>query len=356
MSKTKKERYAKNGALIFGLGNGLANLAKQLDAMEQNPETAFDLWELVGATLKGGAVGAMGGYLLGWYRDKENDEVIPLDADSALKDIANQSKLDKRDPVYKALLNSATQLIKALKQEYNTKLQGNPVFFGSTQKGTALKISYDKDVGLNFKSNSFSSTGAMLDDLYHFLSTQIGRYGITAIRRQSKSIGLFLDIKGQEVMIDVVPVKLTKGSKTSGYLHVNKKNFFIDRSTIKKTDLSLLRRNKLGSVQKDIVVLLKKWRNQNGLRLSSHLLEYLVTEAYKQNRYTIPRKLSGKLVMTIEFISENLNCIRIKGIENTNNIITDFDEEEKLKVMSACKKVIEAYAYQPNSIIEAFED
>ena len=61
--------YTRNGALIFGLGNGLLNAIKQLNN-HPNTNTAFDWRQLFLATGKGAIVGATGGFVLGSIEDK----------------------------------------------------------------------------------------------------------------------------------------------------------------------------------------------------------------------------------------------------------------------------------------------
>jgi SUMO ligase MMS21 Smc5/6 complex component len=127
-----------------------------------------------------------------------------------------------------------------------------------------------------------------------------------------------------------------------------------NNSTIKKTDISVLVNLRLSQAQREIVILLKKWKNDNELPLSSHLIEHLVMRSYSENRGKIPKGLTAKILMVIKFIRENLTCLRITGSENSNNILTDFDPIDKLEIVTAADRLIKEYEYQPNSIVSNF--
>lgn len=104
-------------------------------------------------------------------------------------------------------------------------------------------------------------------------------------------------------------------------------------------------------VQKQIVVILKDWKSRNNLPLSSHLLEYLILDTYKYNIGRLPKNIEGKVVLVLDHIADNLQCAYIRGIENTNNIITNsIGEEDKDLIVDVCRNAIENYNYQPNSL------
>lgn len=42
-------------------------------------------------------------------------------------------------------------------------------------------------------------------------------------------------------------------------------------------------------------------------------------------------------------------------IENTNNILTDISTNDENAIRMACKRLIDEYEYQPNSILNHFD-
>lgn len=352
MSKAKK--YGMNGAILGGIGNVIINLIRQFEAMDGNPELKFSWKELLFAAGKGALVGGGVGYTIGAIADYNNGQIKPVNTDAFLFSLVSNFKLDKNDTKYLLLNERANWLISLLTQEFGADLRHPPMKMGSTEKGTAIRDKFDMDIALPFKHDSFRSTEEMFDAVYDFLDTLIGKYSITEVRDQKKSIGVLLNLNGGSYKIDVVPYKITKsrGNKTSGYLYVNNTSLLGDNSTYTKTDIHVLTEKNLSETQRKIVIILKHWKQIHNLPMSSHLLENLVKEAYRNNSGNIPRSITKKVIMVLEFIANNLDGIIVRSIENTNNILTNISEDGKRTIIDACVKAIEEYNYQPNSILD----
>lgn len=347
----KKGKYALNGALILGIGNGILNAINQLDKMDKDPGKNFDWAELLGATAKGAAVGGAGGFAIGAVADYQNSLEKPINTDAFLFSVVNTVRLSKDDSEYRSLNDKASKLVELLKTELGDKLAGEPMRLGSTENGTALADNFDIDICLPFKPGSFSSTGEMYDYLNACLERLVGKRSIVETRDQKKSIGVILELRGEKRKIDIVPYKLTakRGNKSSGYLYVNDP----DNPTYTKTDIHALKSFKLTETQKKIVVALKHWKKKNSLPLSSHLLQNLVVDAYERNH--IPKKFTEKIMMVLAHIRDNMDVAVIRSVENTNNVLTDISDAKKSEIVKACKKTIEEYEYQPNSVVDIFE-
>ncbi|HTN07610.1 hypothetical protein [Agriterribacter sp.] len=354
MSKAKK--YAVEGAIAVGLVKTIINAVKQLNQMETNPQQKFNWKELLLEAGKGAAIGGIGGGFIGAIEDHQNSLEKPLNTDSFLYAVASKLKLNKEDATYLKLQQKADQLIGLLKNKYAEKLASEPFRIGSTERGTALRNKFDIDIALAFKKNSFRSTADMFDNVAAFLEGKIGDYSIVRVRDQHVSVGVYFKVNQREYKVDVVPKKRSSinGKNKSGYLYVNDYNFWKDNSSYTKTDFHALNSIRLSEVQKRIVIILKHWKSKNNLPLSSHLLENPVLDAYKMNRYRIPGNLTGKIIMVLKHIAENLDVAVIKSIENTNNVLTDISVESKAAIIDACIKVVLDYEYQPNSLFDTF--
>jgi hypothetical protein len=347
----KKTKYARNGAIIAGVGNTTINVLNQLSTMKNTPGQKFDWGELFGAALKGAVVGGAGGYALGAIEDYQNGKEKPVNTDKFLTSVYRDVKLDKNQRDFKWLDEKANRLVYLIKQDLGNCLATEPVRLGSTEKGTALSDTFDIDICLSFKPDSFSSTAEMYDYILDFLENLVGIESIVEVRDQKKSIGVILKWHGDEYKIDIVPCKLTqkRGNKTSGYLYLND----VNGPSYTKTDVQILNNFTLNKIQKQIVVVLKHWKNKNALPLSSYLLENLVVDAYNYNR--VPKKFTHKIIMVLAHIRDNLDVAVIRSAENTNNILTNISDSKKAEIILTCKKTIEDYEYQPNSILETFE-
>jgi hypothetical protein len=183
------------------------------------------------------------------------------------------------------------------------------------------------------------------------LEKLVGKQSIVDTKNQKKSIGVILELRGDKRKIDIVPYKLTvsRGNNTSGYLFVNDPY----NPTYTKTDVHALKSFKLTETQKKIVVVLKHWKNRHNLPLSYHLLQNVVVDAYDRN--VVPKKFTKKVMMVLAHVRDNMDTAVIRSVENTNNVLTDFSDCKKIEIIQACKKTIEDYEYQPNSVVNLFE-
>lgn len=346
----KKKKYALNGALVFGIGNAVLNAINQNNEMDKDPTQKFDWERLLKAGAKGALIGGAGGLTIGAIKDYQNSKEKPVNTDKYLFSVIDEVRLNKTDFSFRALNQRADMLIMHLISKLGHKLEGYPTRLGSTENGTALTDSFDIDVCLRFKPSSYPTTEDMYMHLHDCLDRLVGQHGIIETREQKKSIGVVFRLNGVKRKIDVVPYKLTakRGNKSSGYLYVNDSI----NPTYTKTDIDAIKSFRLTDTQKKLVIALKQWRNNYDLPLSSHLLQNFVVDAYYHNY--VPEKFTKKVIMVLSHIRDNIYDINIRSIENTNNILTDISENAKDEIVRACKKTIEEYKYQPNSIIDNF--
>ncbi len=347
----KSNLYAKNGAILIGIGNGIFNAFRQFERMTEDPTIKFDWLELLKAIGKGAAFGGVAGYGIGAFLDYQNSKEVPIDLNNHFDVLVGAIVLDRSDPQYLRLQRKVNVLIRSFKKYFGSYLNGDLIFHGSTERGTALHDSYDIDIAIPFKPKSFANTAEMYEDVYSFFESRKSELAITKVRRQTRSIGVYIEINQRSHRIDFAPYKLSRSRESSGYLFVNRKGVLVDESTIQKTDIEKLKRKKLSNTQKKIVIILKDWKSRKSLPLPSHLLESLVLEAYDFNRGRLPKDLSKKIVMVLNHIAENLHFSYIRGVENTNNVLTkNLSDFDKKLIVDACSKAVQDYEYQPNSL------
>jgi hypothetical protein len=350
----KKSKYAFHGAAWCGLGNALLNVINQLN---EKPNHPIDWSRVLKALGKGALVGGTGGFMVGAYVDFQNNIEKPLNTNAILSDLIKDSRLTENDRKYLRLCEKADWLIQQIKKKFDSDLKGEPFRFGSTKDGTALREKYDVDVSVSFKSDAFFSALDMYHILEDFLIGLTGVNGITEVRKQNVSIGIFFNLGFNSTgKVDIVPVKITKSKsdKTSGYMHKNGRSFFASH-TYQKTDTTLLSKTNLSKTQKEILIALKKWKRKENIPISSHLLQNLICDSYSCNRNNIPKGITAKIMMVITHMGDYIETLHLTSIENTNNILTNIPDSDKTEIKNACKKLIEDFEYQPNSIIHHFE-
>lgn len=136
---------------------------------------------------------------------------------------------------------------------------------------------------------------------------------------------------------------------TASNLFVNERGLFTS-PTFTKTDISLQASVRLTQTQKKIIMILKKWKEDNQLPMSSYMIQLLVLKAFDRNKDHLPRKLTDKLLMTLQFIADNIRSIRLLSIENSNNDVNNNSDYNRNVIRKEALKIIEEYEYHPNTI------
>jgi hypothetical protein len=352
MSKTVK--YAKDGAIILGLGNVLLNAINQIAEIKHNKGQKFDWQALLIAGGKGALVGGTIGGGIGLITDINYTNSKPINAAAVLSIIAKDVTLDKSDPFYLWLNKKAIKIENFLREEFKHNVQEDIVRLGSTEDGTALNYKFDIDLGISFKKEVFASTRDMYESLYDSIERKFVDQSLVKVRRQKKSLGLIFEHKGEKLKIDVVPIKMSSPKGTSGYMYLNNNSLFTSNS-YKKTDISLLKSAQLTPHQKKVYMVLKNWKQKEGIRLSSHFLKTLVYKAFNDFGVTQSRDLAKSVVRVSDFISKTILELDFSSVENTNNKLSQFDEDTKWEIKKAFDGLIKEYDYHPNAFVSLLD-
>lgn len=181
---------------------------------------------------------------------------------------------------------------------------------GSLAKGTAIKGKSDIDLFVSLEDpNNRITTEDFHKVLYRNLSKKF-----TDIREQNVSIG----IKYNSFDIDVVPAKKinTKSYENYNdhYLWSNKKHGRIQTNIQKHIDMVRF------STCKDIIMLLKIWKNCNNVEFPSVFIEQLcIKELGKYCSLT----LSQKFYQMMSIIEDRIETIYLEDPSNGANVISD---------------------------------
>jgi len=346
----RKTKYAINGAIGGTIISAVFNAIKQINKMDESPELKFDWAELLKASGKGALIGGGFGFVVGAIVDEVNSNTKVINTDAYFNTFAFAVQTDRSSSLYKMSQRKCEQIIKFLEKEFSAELSDVPFLWGSNAKGTSIEGKSDFDIMVRFYRNSF-----MMDVMYHsVLSVFENNFkdnSIVEIVEQKKSIGLIFSLAGEKVRIDVVPMRAINDNSntTTSNLYVNNKGLF-SRPTITKTDIPLQASVRLTQTQKKIILVLKKWKADNNVPISSYMIQLFVTKAYEKNRNIIPSKLTNKLLMVLEYIGENIHTIRLVSTENTNNVVSNIPESSKDLIRKKALEVVNEYQYHPNTI------
>jgi len=154
-------------------------------------------------------------------------------------------------------------------------------------------------------------------------------------RLQPKSIGLFFKINGEEKRIDVVLARKSNNDpdKNDYNILVRKKGWFSDDTY---TKMNLNQQSNLGKnayAKADVIKWIKLYKDQMGLPIKPVIIRELTKNAFNENAWNLPVTPDEQLVMTLEYIKDNIETKRIIAPDNTNNILSDLlSQNEKRQI------------------------
>jgi hypothetical protein len=147
---------------------------------------------------------------------------------------------------------------------------------GSKAKGTLIKASYDLDIIVYVHCNE-EALGGTLKEIYDSVATALGEKYF--VHRKTSALRLRVFGKGEngeDLHIDVVPGRFTDETKGDVYLH--QENGEKERL---KTNLQVHISHIHDSGVVDAIRLMKLWRVQHGISMSSFIMDLLVIDLLK---------------------------------------------------------------------------
>jgi hypothetical protein len=350
----KKTKYTINCAIVGAIILAIINAIRQLAKMDESPEQKFDWSQFMYEGGKGALIGGGIGLLAGAVVDEVYANQETINTDEYLGVFANSIAVNRHSRIFKTGEMKCEEIISFLEKEFKYELSTVPFQWGSHVKGTAIEGKSDFDIFARFYRDSFS-----LEDMYHtvyeVLKNKFKNNSCVELIKQKKSIGLIFNFQGEKVKIDVVPMRDIDNNpnNTASNLYVYKQGLFAN-SSFTKTNMPLQASVRLTQVQRRIIMILKKWKEDNQLPMSSYMIQLLVIKAYEKNKANIPRKLTDKLLMVLQFVADNISSTRLISIENSNNDVNRISAHDKNVIKNEAKKVIEEYEYHPNTIQSFF--
>ncbi|WP_282068466.1 SMODS domain-containing nucleotidyltransferase [Olleya namhaensis] len=234
-----------------------------------------------------------------------------------------------------------TEIKEKLEHEYGDKIY-SPFNSGSWKKYTAINSKFDLDIVIPFKRNSFSTIVDMFDNLYEFLREEYK--GLAHVRPQKVSIGIefYADEDGDKIQIDVVP---GRELSQDDFLVTNKLNLNIntyDGNYIQTNIEEQIKNIKGKSDAREIIRLLKIWKQQQNKDIKSFFMELIVIKAFDNK--IITGNLWEKLKIVLEYISEEVTKDRFTLIDpgNSNNDVgTSLSSFQKQSLKNSIEYILD---------------
>lgn len=201
-----------------------------------------------------------------------------MDIDKYLEDVLKSQTLKDDGEEMKALRSRREEVEKLLRKEF---AKSNPVirYAGSYSKGTMIRESYDLDIACYFL-NGDTQAGDGLKDIFRNVRDALAKkYAVEPKNSALRLKGLDGDVHGADFHIDVVPGRFTGDEQKDVYLH-RENDEKIRLKTNPQTHVDHVR----DSGVRDAISMLKYWRERNGIKIKTFVLELLIIDLLKDKK------------------------------------------------------------------------
>jgi len=195
---------------------------------------------------------------------------------------------------------------------------------GSFAKGTLIKSSMDIDLLISLKNDTPRTLKEIYESLFSYFDSEMNA------RKQNVSIGVHYN----GIKIDLVPAKRMPAVSYPHSIYIRKGDTW--QKTNIHTHIKLIKE----SPYRNIIILLKVWRELRGLEFPSFLLELVVLEALKRKRAL---NFEDRITEVLRYLVEEFETARIIDPANTTNIVSDdLDDDEKEKIVRYARNSYDA--------------
>lgn len=270
-------------------------------------------------SLIGGVIGGFLGYAHYSFEARE-EEKLQFKSDAYLKQILTQENLKSNPKLLNRVLKEINQLKKLIASEFKEKMTYSPEVTGSFHKRTAIISSFDLDIVLPFKRNSYNSLAGMYFDVYYFIDNIYRKRGI--VSQQTKGVGIDIKIDNYTTLhFDVIP-----GREIGNFRSDKDLNLFVRQSWILgkessfKTNIAVQKRITVNNPNaRNIIKLLKTYKERNNLNLPSLIIEQCVVECLSKKESSTCSSMTENLLDCMYLISKRLVRKNLADLANSNN-------------------------------------
>lgn len=235
-----------------------------------------------------------------------------------LESILSKYKID--EGTIQRLKNIRSEVEKKLKLNYGDDIESIR-YSGSYAKNTAINLSYDLDICIYFKKNSFASLSDMYFDVGKFLNNTFNQYHP---RQQRVSWGL-TTLDGMS--LDVVPARSLGDSSGDAYIYSTETRTHI------KTNLTIHKEYISESRVRPVIKLMKVWRDLHNVHYKSFALELMTIKALEKHKND---SLYNQFIRALEYARDMGASVRLIDPANSNNDVSQaIPFQDQLSLVSA---------------------
>lgn len=356
----KKDKYVTQGALIgFGVVALLDIFMQWIEHRDRGERLTWDNYS-GSRTLKNGIGGAVLGSGFGYvcyeYRSAVEQEKS-FNSDEYLRTILRSEDFKEHPELLKNAKVVRDELKLWIVQNFPDKLVSFPENSGSLTKRTANANSFDIDILLPFRKDSFNSLEEMYEWTYEKLYNEFGHQ--INVSRATKAISMTFEKNGHTINFDIVPGREIANYKQDRRLnlYVNSKKFW-KRGTSFKIDASKQRNITVNQPKaRKVIRLLKIYNELNYLNIPSVLLEQATVEALSDHKYGVYNSNTDNLLNSMDYLADKLGQKFYADYGNSNNNLNSkMDGYSRSKTKELLKKDVAIIEGNPHYLKEVFED
>lgn len=263
-----------------------------------------------------------------------------------LQEVLDSLNMKHVDTLVQKYLKKRDKVKEGLDQKYADKKATSAINSGSRAKCDEINTKFDLDLCQPFKYCAFETLEAMADDVYNYFMNEYEDAELIKleIRKQRVSIGLTFLIDGDKIKMDVVPGReLAEGQyATDGNLNLHVRAKLDKPATSTQTNIKKhIDHIKGRNEEREVIRLLKNWKTHHGKDVKSFFIELITIRAF-ENASSVPSGLWEKLKMTLEYIRDKVESIRLEDPANSNNVVSDtMNASEKKNLSDDMKRMLE---------------
>ena len=355
----KQDRYIFTGVIVTASIIGILDYFQQREQLKKSGQKMT--WQnfngvqtIKKMTLFGIAGGFVGNEIYKLNFQEESKK--PFSSDDFLKDLLAKENVNS-NPKKLSELKSKTDEVKAiLFDEFSDQLVKYPESVGSLHKKTAIAGTFDSDIVLPINkghrfgnmSNLSSQIHGKIEELFEADAVVTKRTRATSLTFQSTEDTHKIDIVyGQEIG------NYQKDQNLNLYV---RPSFFWQKGKTFKTNIDIQKNLLINRPKvREVIKVLKLYRDRNSLSLNNLLIEQLSLEALSVSNFGRDFPLSENLKKTMEHIACKLLNNRILDYANSNhNLLYNIDYSNRQFVLNSITNDLSRIKSNPHYIKEIF--
>jgi len=319
----KQDKYIFNGVAVAAGIVGLIDYFQQKEKLKRigqkmTSENYNGLQAFKKITVFGVIGGIVGNEVYKWEFGEESKK--EFSSDNFLKNLVREENPNLNHMKLQELKSITKGVKDKLYNEFSDQLVCYPETVGSLSKKIAITNTYDSDIVMPVKKdNHFGNMRNLSNDIHDTIEDLFE--GEAEVIKRTKATSLIFQGNEGVHKVDVVYGREIGNYKDDKNLNLYiRRPFFWQRGKTFKTNIDIqtnLLRNK--PKIREVIKLLKSYRDKNSLLIENTLLEQLALESLSVNNckeFTVTENFVG----CMEYIVERLTtCRRILDYANSNN-------------------------------------